>query len=265
MTFFGGFFLMTITVLETLRLVCWEDVKENVKILKENYIIAKRENEKDNALDEDGNGIADVLEIDNQTELILRKIKVLMKSINREQVEKSLRLLSSAILSVIATLKVKSARTLTLSASIANLCHQYIPLDEILINLGKNQTKFSFAEYEKFVPLAEKFIFHVFSFFLASMLSNIITTLHCCAAGAFLLVSYALHIAKEKHLLEDGLTIKSEKTKILILIVTAVGFLFQMSSMESGLPFPFSILLLPLIIIEKFLGFAVNVLLAVPA
>ncbi|EPY25934.1 hypothetical protein AGDE_11624 [Angomonas deanei] len=212
MTFFGGFFLMTITVLETLRLVCWEDVKENVKILKENYIIAKRENEKDNALDEDGNGIADVLEIDNQTELILRKIKVLMKSINREQVEKSLRLLSSAILSVIATLKVKSARTLTLSASIANLCHQYIPLDEILINLGKNQTKFSFAEYEKFVPLAEKFIFMSFPFSGVHVIEYYHHVALLCGGRLSSGVVRPSH-RKRKHLLEDGLTIKSEKRK----------------------------------------------------
>lgn len=250
--FFGGSYTMLIAVVETVRLLCWEDLRKSFGVLKRNYEVAAEQNRKDNLVDADGNGIADVEEI-NRNELFSRKAALFMKSVDIEAVQTAARTIGAALLSVIAALRVKLARSLALGGSLANMAKEYIHLEQWLTEVLPPDTK-------KWAGVLSNTIVGTATMTLATMLSGIISIVHCCIRGSDMFVHHAVRIARERGLLEDNISMESTKAKALVAVVAAMGFFWQVSHSDAQ-PFPINILLLPLSILEFLLNIVVNVFL----
>ena len=247
--FFGGAYTMLIAVIETVRLLCWEDLHKSFDVLKRNYEIAAEQNRRDNLVDADGNGIADVQEI-NRSELFSRKVALFMKSVDIEEVQSAARTIAAAFMSVMAALRVKLARSLALGGSLANMAKEYIHLEQWLREVLPPDMK-------KWAGVLSNMIAGAVTMTLATLLSGIISIAHCCIRGSDMFVQHAVRVARERGLLEDNISMESTKEKALVAVVAATGFFWQVSHSDAQ-PFPINLFLLPLTILEFFLNIFVS-------
>lgn len=247
--FFGGAYTMLIAVVETVRLLCWEDLRKSFAVLRHNYELAAEQNRKDNMVDADGNGVADVEEID-KGELFSRKAALFMKSVDIESVQTAVRSIGAAAMSVIAALRVKLARSLALGGSLANMAREYVNLEKALNEVLP-------PEMRKWAGVLSNLILATVTMTLATLLSGIISIVHCCLRGSDMFVQHAIHIARERGLLEDNISMESTKAKALVAVVAAMGFFWQASHSDAQ-PFPINLLLLPLNVAEFLLNLVVG-------
>ncbi|KAK7194886.1 hypothetical protein NESM_000410100 [Novymonas esmeraldas] len=252
--FFGGAYTMLIAVVETVRLLCWEDLKSSYHVLRHNYDVAAEQNRKDNLVDADGNGVADVAEMQH-TELLSHKAALFFKSVDVEAVQMATRTIGTAAMSVIAALRVRFARSLALGGSLASMAMEYVPLEAALADALP-------AEHKKWAGVVTSAAVSAVAMTLATLLWGAIGMVHCCLRGSDMFVQHAVHMAKERGLLEDDMTLDSPKAKVLVAVVASMGFLWQLTHSQAH-PFPINVALLPFTVAEYVLCFFVNGVLAV--
>lgn len=258
--FFGGYFLTVIMVLETLRLLCWEDIRSSFQKLRANYEVAQAESRRDDEVDADGNGIADVKEME-KGELLAHKVSLFLKSVNMQEVRAALRVLANAGLSVVATLRVRLARNMALAGSVADAVGRSFP------QLAEHVAEFLPTDRKKFAGAITSAALQAVAFVFAVLFNAAITTANCALRGAQLFTRHALELAKAHGLLPRGgdaeITLESDKGKMLVGGIAVLGLLFQMLH-RTAPPFPLSLLLLPLTLAESILGGFVALLSAAP-
>jgi hypothetical protein len=120
MMFFGGFFISTVAVAEAVNQGGFDRLSKNLGILRGQYRKVKEANDADDRLDEDNDGIADVKQISAE-KLTFRKMLVVLRACNPEAMTEALSALYTVLLAVVATLRVKFARTVSLGASIGEM------------------------------------------------------------------------------------------------------------------------------------------------
>lgn len=99
-------------------------------------------------LDENRDGIADVTQID-ATELAARRIMVLFKSINPENVSVALEGLTMATVAILATLRVRFAKAITLGTAIGEVLHKiFSPFTTRALEYALPD------DYEKWIPVS---------------------------------------------------------------------------------------------------------------
>ncbi|KAG5479432.1 hypothetical protein LSCM1_04695 [Leishmania martiniquensis] len=247
--FFGGAYTMLIAVVETVRLLCWEDLKNAFHVLQHNYELAVEQNRKDSCIGADGNDVPNVQDC-SHPELLSRRASVLLKSLDIDAVQTACRTICTAFMSVIAALRVRLARSLALGGSLASMAMRYVPLEETLKDLLP-------AEQKKWAGVLAKIAANTIAMTLAAILSGAIGMVHCCIRGAHMFVQHAVHIGKDHGLLEGDMTLGSPKAKALVAVVASVGFLWQVTHTKAY-PFPINFFLLPFTVTEYVLSFAVN-------
>lgn len=103
-------------------------------------------------LDENRDGIADVTQIDAK-ELAARRIMVLTKSINPENVSVALEGLTMATVAVLATLRVKLAKAITLGTAIGEVLYKiFSPFTTKALEYALPN------EYQKWIPVSFSFV-----------------------------------------------------------------------------------------------------------
>lgn len=259
MAFFGGSFLITIAACEAFRASgAYESTMQAVFDIQKDYRLVLEADKKDNELDEDGDGIADVKQISND-ELVKRKLRLVFKSVNPERVMNALAAIYAGFIAVIAALKIQFARALALGNSIGEVVTkpalQYgePKLDELVPE-----------EYRKWNKHVLSMICKVTSVMIAWFLQRVISTVHSAVRGGTLfaesLLNYLIKQGKlggenpEKFMTSDE---KRDMEQKLSVGITILGVLFQFY-MGWGLIFPLNILLLPFTMLEWFLTFFVN-------
>jgi hypothetical protein len=247
--FFGGSYTMLIAVVETVRLLCWEELRRSFAVLKSNYEVAAEQNRKDNLIDADGNGVADVAEIDRK-ELFSRKAALFMKSVDIEAVQTAARTIAAAFMSVVAALRVRLARSLSLGGSLANMAKEYLHLEQ-------NVSEVLPPDMKKWAGVLSNLIVGFVAMTLATLLGGIINIVHSCIRGSDMFVQHAVRVARERGLLEDNISMESTKAKALVAVVAAMGFFWQVSHSDAQ-PFPINVLLFPFNVFEFILNIVVN-------
>jgi len=259
MAFFGGSFLVTIAACEAFRASgAYESTMQAVFDIQKDYRLVLEADKKDNELDEDGDGIADVKQI-SKDELVKRKLRLVFKSVNPERVMNALAAIYAGFIAVIAALKVQFARALALGNSIGEVVTkpalQYgePKLDELVPE-----------EYRKWNKHVLSMICKVTAVMIAWFLQRVISTVHSAVKGGTLfaesLLNYLIKQGKlgsenpEKFMTSDK---KRDMEQKLSVGITILGVLFQFY-MGWGLIFPLNILLLPFTMLEWFLTFFVN-------
>lgn len=117
-TFFGARFTATIAAAEAFRIVGIDASRKYVTVLADNYTKAAEASAKDDKIDDDADGVADVEQIPLD-ELVRRKTRVILKSLDPEPLSQALAGLYGGATAVVATLRVSFAKTVTLCAAAA--------------------------------------------------------------------------------------------------------------------------------------------------
>lgn len=73
-------------------------------------------------MDADGDGVADVKQIDNK-QLVLRKAAVVAKAVDPELMGEALTAIYAGLMAVVATLRVKFAACVTIGVTVGGIAH----------------------------------------------------------------------------------------------------------------------------------------------
>ncbi len=113
MCFFGGSFLTLIAAVEAYRMCGYETTMACINNLIEDFQKVADANKKDDEVDADGDGVADVMQTSNR-HLIQRKTLLFLKTIDPKRLTDALAGINAGLLAVVATLKLEFAKTITL-------------------------------------------------------------------------------------------------------------------------------------------------------
>lgn len=129
MCFFGGEFMTVIAAVEAYRQVGYETTFNNIRSLIEDWNKFAEADKKDDTVDADNDGIADVKEISTE-QLIMRKTLLFLRVVDPIKVTTAFSGIQSGILAVVATLKLHFAKAITLGNSIGQAleipAHKYV-------------------------------------------------------------------------------------------------------------------------------------------
>ena len=129
MCFFGGEFMTVIAATEAYRQVGYQLTFNSIQQLIDDWKTFDVADKKDDKVDADKDGIADVLEISPE-QLIMRKTLLFLRVVDPKKVTTAFGGIQSGVLAVIATLKLQFAKAITLGSAIAEIvevpAHKFI-------------------------------------------------------------------------------------------------------------------------------------------
>jgi len=245
MIFFGGSFMVIIACIEAYRICGWQQTRDCLITLYNNYLRVKKASEEDDKVDADHDGIADVLEI-SEGELITRKIKIFLKASDPEAMSNAIAGIYSGMLAVAATLRVEFARTLALGVAIGDVISVpglklFVPAFNLVIP----------HDYQKWVPVILRYVFKILGVSIAITITRYLSAVHSALRGAQLFItSLNIWLAKRNiaHINAFGLFAE----EAVMAGVAFVGVMLQIR-FAFNLPFPLNFFLLPVTLIEDFL------------
>lgn len=245
MILFGGYFMLTIACVEAYRISGWDTTRRCLIDIYANYIRVKEASAKDDQLDEDNDGVADVQQI-SEKELVTRKLKLFLRSCDPVQVSDALSGIYTGFLGVVATLQIQFARTLALGVSIGEAVHKPIhhvfrPILEALIH----------RDYHPWIDVIIRYSCKLFGVWLAMLLHRVLAAFHSAVRGAQIFTeAFAVYTAKRGYMdLSAGYW-----DEIFAGIVAFFGLTMQLKTGFS-LPWILAIPLFPLLFVEKMLTF----------
>lgn len=242
LAFFGGHFVALIAAVEAFKLCGWETTKRCLKLLHADYVVVKDANDKDNLVDDNHDGIADVLQI-NSRELATRKIKLVIKSCDPEVISEAILGLNTAVLGVIATLRAQFAYTVTLGASIGTVISKvaFTVAFPVLRQVVP-------VEYQKWISPVIRYACRGFGITIAWWLQVVSSSIHSALRGGEQFTKgLVLFLARNNYSLT--VTEGSYLFAAITYLVALLGFYCQVSTGFS-LIFPLNILLFPFTMAE---------------
>lgn len=254
LVFFGGNFFTLCAAVEAYRLVGFDDTKKAIGHLVHSYKVAREASKKDDKLDEDGDGVPDVKQIDKK-QLVLRKAAVVAKAVDPELVGDALTAIYAGLMAVVATLRVKFAACVTLGVTVGGIAHNVASthLEPVLVELVP-------PDYKKWVAPSVKYGCELAGVSLAWTLQMTMSAFHSSARGAQLFARGMLAYAVRHGYLQSSAV--DEKGRFFNAFILAFGIVGFWSQLWSGftLPFPLNVLLIPVRLAEWSLRFAVFML-----
>jgi len=211
--------------------------------LYESFQKLHAENEKDNAKDEDGDGVSDVDELSNG-ELFLRKCALVMRTVDPNKFNKALSGLYSGFIAAVMVVQYEFAKTVTLGASLGDFMEKSIDivLDPLLdMSVPK--------EYHSWIDLIEKYICRTIGVTIAWAIQFYNSLLHCAVAGSLIFSRALVPFLNQRGVLHiDNL----EDTYVDEIIGWAVALvsIFVQYTLGFKLIFPFNVILSPVLGVE---------------
>jgi len=254
LVFFGGNFFTLCAAVEAYRLVGFEDTKEAIAKLVASYEVARAASAKDDELDEDGDGVADVKQM-GKKDLVIRKLGVVAKAVDPELVADALTAINTGLMAVVATLRVKFAQCVTLGVTVGGIAHNIISprLEPVFLELAPR-------EHRKWVGPAVKHGCALAGIAAAWSLQRTLSAFHSASRGAQFFARGTLTYLVRREYLNP--TAADETGRFFNAFVLIFGFAGFWSQLWSGfsLPFPLNVVLLPVRVAEWALRMAVFML-----
>lgn len=250
MCFFGGSYMTLIAAVEAYRLTGWESTYNCVMDLYHDFQKVADASKKDDAVDDNNDGIPDVQQIDSK-ELITRKTLLFLKTVDPHRFTNAISGIQGGFLAVVAALKVQFAKAVTLGNAIAEILE--VPALRYLVPLIKLVLP---AEYERWAEPVIRYTIRSIAVSIAWTLQRVISAFHSALAGGVMATRNIIEYLN----IMGHLQMKHEETyidEIAGYILAAVGFWFQLSS-GFQLPFLLSVILFPFTFAEWFLMYMVN-------
>lgn len=242
MCFFGGEFPLLIVATESFLVTSWKPVKDAVKDLLSEYHHAAEENKKDEAKDEDGDGIPDVQQI-SDTEYYQRKFILAVKVLDPEKCTKALTVCTQAFIVVLGAVKLTFVRALSLGAAIGDMGKK-----SITKHVTPKLTEICPEEYRKWVPTVLDYTCTIGAVLLAFLMQRVISAFHSAMRGGILFVQNLIQYLNKRGITNFNHE-ESNLDEIAGWTLATVGFLFQFSHGFS-LGFPLNLLLFPVTFAE---------------
>lgn len=249
--FFGGHYVVTLAAIEAYKLCGWDTTYKYLGIIREDYLAVRAESRKDDSIDADKDGVADVLQISKQ-ELFTRKLKLAAKSCNPDKLQLAFGGLYTGFMGVVATLRVRFAQTITLGAVIGGTFSQYATkvLQPVLIRVVP-------LEYAKWVPVGIDLGCRAVGISIAWFVQRVISAFYSAIRGANIAAKGILsYLTRHGHVAgpyDEG----SFAFVALMAVIGGLGFLWQITNFMD-LPFPFNVVFFPLSIVEWLLQYFVG-------
>lgn len=242
--FFGGYFATLTAAVEAYRITGWERTRDALCVIARNVEAAQRANMKDDELDEDGNGIPDTQEI-SRRELVVRKIGVVAKAINPDQMTEALNAVYMGFVAVVATLRVHFAACVSLGCAVGDITYNVV--DQNLTPVIMMSTP---KEYQKWVEPGTRYACSIVGVVAAWMVQQAITAWHSATRGAQLAARGTLaYLVRHKYLNANVIDEKGSFFNAAVFALAACGFWSQVRH-NFRLPFPLNILFFPVRVLE---------------
>eukprot|EP00811_Abedinium_folium_P035527 NODE_8312_length_1505_cov_20.185051.p2 GENE.NODE_8312_length_1505_cov_20.185051~~NODE_8312_length_1505_cov_20.185051.p2 ORF type:complete len:347 (-),score=100.44 NODE_8312_length_1505_cov_20.185051:338-1378(-) len=242
---FGGVFPAIIAAVEAWRLCGGHEALMNVTTIGQQLTKIEEASKKDDKVDADGDGIADVNQITG-SQLLQRKTLLAMSTINPEELNGALAGLFQGWVGVIATLKVQFARTVTLGTSIGEMLNK--PCHDIIAPMVKPLMS---EEHQKWVPVILQWACKVVGITIAWWIQRVLSAVHSAIRGGKMLGAQLINEANRRGII----SFSDKDTQIDEMIgwgLALLGFLIQLSY-GFRLPLLFRIFLFPLEILEGYI------------
>lgn len=238
--FFGGFFIVTVAMIEAFNQGGAETMFENFGILRQQAHAVRLANEADDKKDDDGDGVADVKQISKE-QLASRKMQLIFTSMDPFVMQAAFANMWTATLSAASTVKLVFARTIALGVSIGN--NLYRPIERYIIPLLVRNTA---PTYHKWYPMVFSYICRMIGASLAFQIQRILSTVSSAMKGGHMLIDNFALLCETR-----GITYLSEGylDDILAWALVAVGIYAQIFLFTS-LPFIIKLLFFPAFLIE---------------
>jgi len=253
--FFGGLYPALFAAIQAAKLGGISTVRDALKDLANEAMIVLEESKKDDDVDADGDGVADVNQIDSKA-LLLRKANLVMTKINPKKVDTALAAISKVWLSVISVLTVQFARTIALSVSISESMKKVV--NRYITPTIQSATP---KEYERWVPVVVGWICKSIGISLAWYIQAVISAVTTALEGGKIAAYAILKFFKDKDMNPGGFIPDDLDETYLdegIAYVLAVGGVYFQFKLGFDMPFPFNILLFPFEFAETYIRWSIT-------
>lgn len=247
--FFGGSLPLTIAAIEAFRLTGWDKTKASVMILYQQYEIARAASKKDDQVDDNHDGIADVLQIDSK-ELITRKVKLFFKVADPAKLQEGANGVMSGFAAVVAVLKLQFAQTIALGASLGDMFTR--GANKVLRPTLEHLLP---ADMHKWIPMVLSYLCRAAAITIAWWCQRVISALHSAMRGSDYLLSGIFGLL-ERYNVKIPFEVSPNHPSISLAV--GIAATYYQAGNWFGLPFPFNILLLPLRVVEFLLAWIVT-------
>jgi hypothetical protein len=250
MCFFGGSYLTLIAAVEAYRMVGFDATYNCIVMLIEDFKKIVEATKKDDSEDKDNDGIADVNQISSQ-QLVTRKMLLFLRTVDPNRLTVAIAGINAGFLAVIATLKIKFAKTITLGNAIGEMIEG--PVDHYVL---PHIEKVVPDDYRRWVKPTIHYSIRTGAISFAWFIQRIISAFHSAMRGGLMFSRSILAYlsAMDIYHLDDKDTYLDE---IVGYGLAALGLFFQLSTGFS-LPFPLNILLFPFTLMEYFCIYCVT-------
>jgi len=250
MCFFGGSYMTLIAAFEAYRQSGWDATKKCIDDLMSDFQKVAEANAKDDIVDDDNDGVADVKQI-SPTELATRKSLLFFRTVDPVRFSGALHGIQTGFMAVVATLKVQFVKAIALGASIAEILD--VPASRFCVPLLENLLP---TDYKRWAGPVVGYTVQSISVSIAWFLARIISAFHSALKGGVMatrnILDYLDTMGYYKINHED-----TYMDEVAGYGLAALGLWFQLS-FAFQLPFIMSILLFPFSIAEWFLMAMVN-------
>ena len=254
--FFGGSYCASIAACEAFAMTGWPVTKRHLTEVYQNAFKIVKASESDDRKDDDGDGIADVKQIP-AGELIERKVRLAARAVEDPQkLAAALGGLYTGWLAVQGVLRIEFARTINLAIS----CSQFVEVRTIEL-FTPFLAPFIGPDFVGWLPVTISSATRGFFVFFAWKLQQMVSAVQSAMRGGLMFSRGILNFANARGLKSlGGMSLEHDKTYLDELVgyaIATVGFYFQWHY-GFAMPFPFSLVMLPLDAIEWYIRFSVS-------
>mmetsp|Transcript_16609 Transcript_16609/g.33758 ORF Transcript_16609/g.33758 Transcript_16609/m.33758 type:complete len:321 (+) Transcript_16609:82-1044(+) len=253
MCFFGGIYPTVFAAIEAAEHGGLTTVRKALKDVSEEILIIVEESKKDDATDEDKDGVNDVKQISGKA-LVKRKLKLVLTKMDPNKVNAAIQSIYKVWMSVLAVLTIKFARTIALALSISDFVKKFV--NRFILPIIRGATP---PEYKKWVPVISDWCCKSIGISIAWKVQSVISAFASSMAGG-LIMSRALLVILSTNGFEFG-GINDHRDTIIDEIASyffaGLGFYFQFYFGFSA-PFPLNIVLYPVQMMDYYIRHAVT-------
>ena len=255
--YFGGTFVMTIAAAEAFRTMGAERAIRDVSAIADEVNLVLAANDADDVEDLDGDGVADVDDL-TPPQLLQRKAILIMTTVKQpEKIQQAAASLYAAGLAVVATLRLEFAQTTAMAIGVADMVKK--PL--VMGCKPMLEKTLPPPTHQWIVPTIESAL-QIFAISVAMYIQQLISSFYSALRGGKMFAGALFDILHQKAKVgvimcpgvvgPDYDPDNSVVDEIIGWIIMLQGFMFQLQT-NFSLPFPFDILLSPVVLLEFFL------------
>jgi hypothetical protein len=256
--FLGGQFPVLFAALQAAEYSGRQRVVEACQTLANEAITIVNESKKDDQLDDNKDGVADVKQMkdDDAAKFVARKFKLVLQKMNPQKVDEAFAALYGVWLSVAAVLSIQFARTVAMSLSIATFIRK--PIDRYLVPVIMNATP---TEYEKWIPIVTGWTTKAIGIYIGWKIQTVLSAFSSAISGGIMMTTAIYQAFTCRNISLGGLIpkdlSKSFFDEALSYAFAALGFYVQFRT-SFTLPFPLNVILSPLSIAETYLRWSIT-------